>query len=212
MCRGEAPCRGTRPCRHKTLQEIACSASAEAPCRGTRPCRHETFTRNCLLCQRWANVPSCMQAVEFAKLKQHAREECSAQRRDHYVPSPFDTTPCYYNENTCHEHFNSTGMGTNITITYDWKHLIYEDYDRWLYNKCAATSWLLAGTAQALGCLWFCSSSAEWILCHASQGGVRRAAQTTSLSALACMTASMSLRLWSTIRDSSGIWWTILLR
>lgn len=56
--------------------------------------------------------------------------------RDSYVPPPWDWTPCYLNEKTCHSHYNDTGMGHNIDITYDWKHFMYEDYDRALYNRC----------------------------------------------------------------------------
>jgi hypothetical protein len=75
------------------------------------------------------------QAPGYAELKHHSRLECPEQVRDSYVPPPWDPTPCYLNEKTCHSHYNDTGMGHNIEITYDWKHLAYEDYDRWLYNK-----------------------------------------------------------------------------
>ena len=76
------------------------------------------------------------QAPGYAELKHHSRQECPEQVRDSYVPPPWDYTPCYLNEKTCHSHYNDTGMGHNIDITYDWKHLIYEDYDRALYNRC----------------------------------------------------------------------------
>jgi hypothetical protein len=74
----------------------------------------------------------------FAELKHHSRHDCDIQRRDSYVPSPFDGTQCYHNERTCHQHYDVTGLGSHVNVTYDWKHLIYEDYDRWLYNKYGA--------------------------------------------------------------------------
>ena len=54
------------------------------------------------------------------------------------MPPPWDVTPCWKNEKTCQTHYDDSGMGDNITLTYDWKHFIYEDYDRYLYSrKCA---------------------------------------------------------------------------
>lgn len=78
------------------------------------------------------------QAPGYADLKHHSRQDCPHQLRDSYVPPPWDPTPCYLNEMTCHNHYNDTGMGQNIEITFDWKHLIYEDYDRALYNRWEA--------------------------------------------------------------------------
>ena len=75
-----------------------------------------------------------VQAMGYAELKHHSRHECPDQPRNPYVPPPYDGTPCYLNEKTCSTFYNDTGMGKAINITYDWKHLIYEDYDRWLYN------------------------------------------------------------------------------
>ena len=49
---------------------------------------------------------------------------------------------------TCQTHYEDSGMGDNVTLTYDWKHFIYEDYDRYLYNrKCA-----LRGPCDMLPC------------------------------------------------------------
>ena len=43
---------------------------------------------------------------------------------------------CQVNERTCHKTFGGlTAMGTNVTITFDWKHLAYEDYDRMLLDS-----------------------------------------------------------------------------
>jgi len=70
----------------------------------------------------------------YAELKHHSRQDCPDQLRDPYVPPPYDKTPCYLNEKTCTSFYNETAMGKAINITYDWKHLMYEDYDRWLYN------------------------------------------------------------------------------
>ena len=131
-----------------------------------------------------ADVPHCMQAVGFAELKQQAREECVEQRRDHYVPFPDDTAPCYLNEKTCHEYHAFSGMGNNINLTYDWKHYIYEDYDRWLYNKCAAAlHWDLRRIVEgARCCLWLlCLQPCATVMASPNPaGGVKRAAQTTS--------------------------------
>ena len=76
-----------------------------------------------------------MQAMSYTELKHHSRQECPDQPRDSYTPPPWDGTPCYLNEKTCQTHYEDTGMGANITLTYDWKHFIYEDYDRYLYNR-----------------------------------------------------------------------------
>ena len=76
-----------------------------------------------------------MQAMGYAELKHHSRQECPDQGRDPYVPPPYDRTPCYLNEKTCNSFYEDTGMGQAINITYDWKHLMYEDYDRYLYNR-----------------------------------------------------------------------------
>lgn len=76
------------------------------------------------------------------------------------MPPPWDPTPCYLNQFTCHNHYNDTGMGRNIDVTYDWKHLIYEDYDRWLFNKLAthlvacSTSLASAGYRAAPSTCW----------------------------------------------------------
>ncbi len=79
-----------------------------------------------------------LQPMGYAELKHHSRLDCPDQMRDSYVPPPYDKTPCYLNEKTCTSFYNNTGMGQAINITYDWKHLMYEDYDRWLYNRSAA--------------------------------------------------------------------------
>ena len=78
---------------------------------------------------------SAMQPIGYAELKHQSRQLCPHQPRDPYVPPPYDQTACYYNEITCTNLYNDTGMGQAIKVTYDWKHLIYEDYDRWLYNR-----------------------------------------------------------------------------
>ena len=75
-----------------------------------------------------------VQPMGYAELKHHSRQDCPDQPRDPYVPPPYDKTPCYLNEKTCTSFYNDTSMGKAINITYDWKHLMYEDYDRWLYN------------------------------------------------------------------------------
>ena len=77
------------------------------------------------------------QPMGYAELKHHSRQDCPDQGRDSYVPPPGDPAPCYLNEKTCTSFYNSTGMGRSINITYDWKHFMYEDYDRWLYSRQA---------------------------------------------------------------------------
>lgn len=79
--------------------------------------------------------PCCPQALGYEELKHHSRQNCVKQLRNTYVPPPWDPTACYANEIMCHSHYSNTGMGSNITITYNWKHFIYEDYDRALYNR-----------------------------------------------------------------------------
>ena len=67
----------------------------------------------------------------------HSQHDCSPQegRRLGYQPPPFDQTPCYLNEKTCTKHYAHTSWGSNITITFDWKHMMYEDYDRALFAR-----------------------------------------------------------------------------
>ena len=91
----------------------------------------------------------------YAELKHHSRQECPEQRRDSYVPPPGDPAPCYLNEKTCTSFYNSTGMGRSINITYDWNHFMYEDYDRWLYNRRGPTTLSTAGFS--------------WALCHCAK-------------------------------------------
>ena len=91
----------------------------------------------------------------YAELKHHSRQECPEQGRDSYVPPPGDPAPCYLNEKTCTSFYNSTGMGRSINITYDWKHFMYEDYDRWLYNRRGLTTLSTAGFS--------------WALCHCAK-------------------------------------------
>lgn len=88
----------------------------------------------------------------YAELKHHSRQECPEQGRDSYVPPPGDPAPCYLNEKTCTSFYNSTGMGRSINITYDWKHFMYEDYDRWLYNRQGPTTFSTARFSRALCC------------------------------------------------------------
>ena len=85
--------------------------------------------------------------MQFAELRQQTRTECSAQGRESYVPPPHDDAPCYVNEVTCNDLYNSTGMGRSINITYDWKHFMYENYDRWLYNRRAQTCLIFFSSA-----------------------------------------------------------------
>lgn len=86
--------------------------------------------------------------MSYTELKHHSRQDCPDQPREPYMPPPWDGTPCYLNEKTCQTHYEDSGMGDNVTLTYDWKHFIYEDYDRYLYNrKCA-----LRGPCDMLPC------------------------------------------------------------
>ncbi len=66
----------------------------------------------------------------------HTQHDCTSQqgRPLGYQPPPYDQTPCYLNEKTCSRHFGQTNVGTNVTVTFDWKHLMYEDYDRALFE------------------------------------------------------------------------------
>ena len=67
----------------------------------------------------------------------HSQHSCSSQpgRRLGYQPPPGDATPCNLNEKTCTKRFARTSMGSNVTVTYDWKHFMYEDHDRALFNS-----------------------------------------------------------------------------
>ncbi|CAK0784612.1 hypothetical protein CVIRNUC_007816 [Coccomyxa viridis] len=67
----------------------------------------------------------------------HSQHSCSSQpeRRLGYQPPPDDATPCNLNEKTCTKHFARTSMGSNVTVTYDWKHFMYEDHDRALFDS-----------------------------------------------------------------------------
>lgn len=68
----------------------------------------------------------------------HSQHDCVNQSRLlGYVPPPHDRTPCFLNERSCSRRFARTAMGANVTLTYDWKHLMYEDYDRALFNSWA---------------------------------------------------------------------------
>lgn len=68
----------------------------------------------------------------------HSQHDCVNQsRRLGYIPPPHDRTPCFLNEHSCSRRFARTAMGANVTLTYDWKHLMYEDYDRALFNSWA---------------------------------------------------------------------------
>ena len=95
----------------------------------------------------------------YAELKHHSRQECPAQGRDSYVPPPGDLAPCYLNEKTCTSFYNSTGMGRNINITYDWKHFMYEDYDRWLYNRRAPQLSALQASAGPCAAVQRCAAA-----------------------------------------------------
>ena len=85
----------------------------------------------------------------------HSQHDCSPQegRRLGYQPPPFDQTPCYLNEKTCTKHYAHTSWGSNITITFDWKHMMYEDYDRALFrwDKEGGPHYLFTSPGQALG-------------------------------------------------------------
>ncbi len=67
----------------------------------------------------------------------HSQHDCTSQegRRLGYQPPPYDQTPCYLNEKTCTKQFAQTSLGNNVTVTFDWKHLMYEDYDRALFES-----------------------------------------------------------------------------
>ena len=68
----------------------------------------------------------------------HSQHDCVNQsRRLGYVPPPHDHTPCFLNERSCSRAFSRTAMGSNVTLTYDWKHMAYEDYDRALFKAWA---------------------------------------------------------------------------
>ena len=72
------------------------------------------------------------ESVSFDQARDAFRN-CAHQNRTAYVPAPKDPNPCFKNERTCHQKFGSrTYLGENITITLDWKHFMYEDYDRTL--------------------------------------------------------------------------------
>ena len=66
----------------------------------------------------------------------HTQHNCTSQedRPLGYQPPPYDQTPCYLNEKTCSRHFGQTSVGNNVTVTFAWKHLMYEDYDRHLFD------------------------------------------------------------------------------
>ena len=171
------------------------------------------------------------QAMGYAELKHHSRQDCPDQLRDAYVPPPYDRTPCFLNEKTCHNHYESTGMGSNISITYDWKHFIYEDYDRWLYNRRVRCS-LLRPSVLAVDGADDCQLSiggpncpnafedeplvyqstprldleTEQVYCMHPGGHPIRTGRTCCLSAPACMTATTSLKLSSTMPGSCDGW------
>ena len=67
----------------------------------------------------------------------HSQHDCSSQegRRLGYQPPPYDQTPCFLNEKTCTRQFAQTSLGNNVKVTFDWKHLMYEDYDRALFKS-----------------------------------------------------------------------------
>ena len=56
-------------------------------------------------------------------------------RKVGYQPPPFDQTPCHLNQKNCTKVFSDSALGSNITLTYAWKHLIYEDFDRTLFQE-----------------------------------------------------------------------------
>ena len=74
---------------------------------------------------------------DIAEPLHHSQHSCSSQpgRRLGYQPPPDDATPCNLNEKTCTKHFAHTSMGSNVTVTYGWKHFMYEDQDRALFNS-----------------------------------------------------------------------------
>lgn len=87
---------------------------------------------------RWERALERMQlGKEVGEPLHHSQHDCSDQEGRHlgYQPSPFDPTPCNLNEKTCTKRFAQTSMGSNVTLTYDWKHFMYEDYDRALFNS-----------------------------------------------------------------------------
>lgn len=89
-------------------------------------------------CKRCSHALSPVQlAKDGDEPLHHSQHDCSPQegRRLGYQPPPFDQTPCYLNEKTCTKHYAHTSWGSNITITFDWKHMMYEDYDRALFAR-----------------------------------------------------------------------------
>jgi len=82
----------------------------------------------------WYESLLAVQPMEYAEFLHQLRQDCPDQPRNSYVPPSYDDTPCYFNGKTCTSFYIETSMGKAINITYDWKYLMYEDYDRWLYN------------------------------------------------------------------------------
>lgn len=57
-----------------------------------------------------------------------------------YVPPPYDDTQCQYNQLRCNSLYSTSRLGSNVRVTYDWKHFMYEDYDRTLFNDFAVNT------------------------------------------------------------------------
>lgn len=56
-------------------------------------------------------------------------------RRFHYVSSIRDAAECCKNELVCSDTYTSTGMGSNLTVTYSWGHMIYDSMIRATLNN-----------------------------------------------------------------------------
>jgi hypothetical protein len=59
----------------------------------------------------------------------------SQGRRIGYQPPPSDDTPCNLDELACRRHIAESRYGANLTVSYAWKHFMYEDYERGMFNS-----------------------------------------------------------------------------
>jgi hypothetical protein len=89
--------------------------------------------------QVWAAFVSPFQNNAFERnAKEWSRENCERQypkRKEHpsggFFPDEGWGGKCGNNEVTCH----LPGFGNDGTITFDWKHFPYEDYDEWIWGE-----------------------------------------------------------------------------